>query len=165
MRLYRYMKYQYYKMIRLKDTPAKVAQGGGLGFAMDFAVPIPMVSIFIAFIVARILKVNSLAAVISATSLKPFFPAIVALNIYVQSMLVSTFPVLGELVLPRMADTTHLDKAINKVLSGGVPYLMAGAINGLLIFIISYFIIYQILSLRIDRIKNRKKKKNKKRRL
>ncbi len=158
MRLSRYLKYQYYKMIRLKGTPSKVAQGVGIGLAMDFAVPIPLVSIFIAFLVARILKINSLAAVMSATALKPFFPFIVAINIYVQSIIVSAFPVLGRIILPQPAGTDWLEKLTNSILAKGVPYLLAGAINGAVVFILSYLVVYYLLKNRVQRFKRKKRK-------
>ncbi len=158
MRLKRYLRYHYFKMIRLRDKPSKVARGAGLGFAMDFAVPIPLVSIFIAFLTARVLKVNSLAAVMSATVLKPFFPGIVLLNVYIQSILTSLFPVLGRLVIPRPGGTGFLEKIINSILSRGVPYLLAGLINGLVVFAVSYIILSYLLNLRLERLKFRNRK-------
>jgi uncharacterized protein (DUF2062 family) len=155
-KLGRYLKYQYYKMLRVKDTPSKVAQGVGLGFAMDFASPIPLVSIFVAFVVARIFKINSIAAVMSATALKPFFPAIVALNIYVQSIIVKVSPIMGEIILPLPVGTNFLEKIINSILSRGVPYLLAGLINGVIIFIITYFIVFYLLRVRIEKLKHRR---------
>lgn len=158
MRLKRYLRYHYFKMIRLKDTPTKVARGAGLGLAMDFAIPIPLVSIFIAFLAARILKVNSFAAVMSATVLKPFFPGIVLVNVYIQSILVTFFPVLGRLVLPRPEGTNLLGNMINSILSRGVPYLLAGLINGLVVFAVSYMILHYVLNLRMERLKYRTRK-------
>jgi len=158
LRLSRYLKYQYFKMIRLKDTPSKVAQGVGVGLAMDFAVPIPLVSIFVAFVVARILKINSLAAVMSATALKPFFPFIVMINIYVQSVIVSAFPVTNRIILPHSLGTNFFERIVNSILARGVPYLMAGIINGLVVFIISYLAVYYLLRVRIEKLKRKKVK-------
>ena len=158
MRPKRYLKYHYFKIIRLKDTPLKVAQGAGLGFAMDFAVPIPLVSIFVAFLISKILKMNSLAAVMSATVLKPFFPGIVLMNVYIQSILVSLFPVLGKMVFPRPEGTNFLHNLINSILSRGVPYLLAGLINGMVIFIVSYMCLYYLLNLRLQKLKTRIRK-------
>ena len=156
MRLNRYLKYQYYKMIRLKDTPAKVAQGVGLGFAMDFAIPIPFVSIFVAFVVARILKLNSFAAVMSAAALKPFFLAIVAINIYVQELLVTAIPPLQRIILPHPAGTNYVEQIVNSILTRGVPYLMAGVIDGFVVFVISYLAVYYVLKMRIEKLKHKK---------
>lgn len=158
MHLGRYLKYQYYKMIRLKDTPAKVAQGVGLGFAMDFAIPIPFVSIFVAFLVAKLLKKNSLAAVMSAAALKPFFLAIVAINIYIQDILVSAIPSLQTIILPHPAGTNYFERLINSILTRGVPYLMAGLIDGCVVFIISYLVVYYLLKARIQKLKAKKVK-------
>ncbi|HWI55541.1 MAG TPA: DUF2062 domain-containing protein [Desulfobacteria bacterium] len=158
MRFGRYFKYQYYKMIRVKDTPSKVAQGAGLGFALDFAIPIPFLSIFIAFIVARILKINSLAAVMSATSLKPFFPAIVYLNYKVKFYITAVFPSLGGIALPHAAGTSYFEQVINTILAGGVPYIFAGIFNGLVIFILSYFTIFHSIKTRIRKVKLKKAK-------
>jgi len=152
LRLKRYLRYHYFKMIRLKDTPTKVARGAGLGLAMDFAIPI------IAFLAARILKVNSFAAVMAATVIKPFFPGIVLINVYIQSILVSLFPVLGRLVLPRSEATNLLGNMINGILSRGVPYLLAGLINGLVVFSVSYMFLYYMLNLRMQKLKFRTRK-------
>lgn len=154
----RFLKYQYYKMLRLKDTPSKVAQGVGLGFAMDFAIPIPFISIFISFVVAKLLNFNSLASVISSTALKPFFPAIVYLNFYVQSLIVLLLPQLGKVVLPHPEGANLLEQMVNSIISRGVPYLLAGFINGVVVFIVSYFVVYFILKKRIRNIKHKKTK-------
>lgn len=159
MRPGRYLKYQYYRMIRVKDSPSKVAQGMALGFAMDFAIPIPFVSIFIAFLVAKIVKFNSLAAVIASASLKPFFLAIVALNIYVQNILVSAVPHLQRIVLPHPAGVNFFERIVNGILTRGVPYLMAGLIDGAVVFMVTYLVVYYLLWMRIEKIKNRKKNK------
>lgn len=158
MRPGRYLKYQYYKMVRVKDTPGKVAQGVGLGFALDFAIPIPFVSIFVAFLVARILKMNSIAAVMSATALKPLFPAIIYLNLTVKTFIVALFPTLGSIILPHAEGTSYIENLLNSILAGGVPYLMAGIFNGLTVFLISYTIIYYSIKARVRKIKMKKAK-------
>lgn len=153
----RYLKYQYYRMIRLKDSPSKVAQGIALGFAMDFAIPIPFVSIFIAFVVAKILRFNSLGAVLAAASLKPFFLAIVALNIYVQNILVSAVPQLQFIVLPHPAGVNFFERIVNGILTRGVPYLLAGLLDGAAVFMVTYLTVYYLLKARFEKIKHRKK--------
>lgn len=160
MRPLRFLKYQYYKMLRVKDTPSKVAQGIGLGFAMDFAVPIPFVSIFISFVVAKLLNFNSLAAVMSATALKPFFPAILYLNFHLQAFIVMMFPKLGGVVIPHPEGATYIEQLVNGIISRGVPYLLAGLINGLVIYVISYLMVYYTLKKRIRRIKLNKLNKS-----
>lgn len=158
MKLVRYLKYQYSKMLRLKDTPSKVARGVGVGFAMEFAVPIPLVNIFVAFLVARITKVNSLAAVISSTALKPLFPAVVAINLYMKSIVVMVFPGFGSIVLPRSGGTSYIEHVIDSILAGGVPYLVAGLIDGVIVFFVSYMVVYYLLKMRIRRIKHKRMK-------
>lgn len=156
MRLIRFLKYQYYKLIRLKDAPARVAQGVGLGFAMDFAVPVPLLSIFVAFVTARILKINSLAAVIAATALKPLFPGIITLNLYVRSLLISLFPRLADLYIPKIEGTTFLERAIDSIFSKGIPYLIACEINAIIIFFAGYFIVFYLLQMRLNRLNKNK---------
>jgi len=153
----KYLKYQYYKMLRVKDSPSKVARGISLGFAMDFAIPIPFLSIFIAFVVAKILKFNSLAAVIAAAALKPFFLGIVAMNIYVQNILVSAIPSLQYIILPHPDGVNFFEKIVNGILTRGVPYLMACFINAAVVFAATYFVAYHLLKVRAERIKHRKK--------
>lgn len=156
MRLKRYAKYHYLKMLRLRDTPAKVAQGVALGVAMDFVIPIPLLSIFIAFLVARILKTNSLAAVMSATAFKPLFALIVALNILTTGYILKAFPGLKGMDLPHPAGTNVIERLINDILSRGVPYLMACALNGVIIGVIVYLVVRKILQYRRDKLKKKK---------
>lgn len=159
MRPGKYLKYQYYRLIRVKDSPTKVAQGIALGFAMDFAIPIPFLSIFIAFFVAKMLHINSLAAAIAAASLKPFFLGIVALNIYVQNILVSAMPSLQYIILPHPAGVNFFEKIVNGILTRGVPYLMACWINAAVVFAVTYLVVYYLLKARFEKIKHRKRKK------
>jgi uncharacterized protein (DUF2062 family) len=155
----RYLKYQYYRLIRVKDSPAKVAQGIALGFAMDFAIPLPFVSIFIAFLIAKILHFNSLAAAIAAATLKPFFIGIVALNIYVQNILVSAMPSMQHIILPHPSGVSFFEKMVNGLLTRGVPYLMACWINAAIIFAVTYLIGYYLLKARFEKIKHKKRNK------
>lgn len=159
MNIGRYLRFQYYKMLRVKDTPSKVAQGVGIGLALDAAIPIPLVSIFVSFVVARTLKMNSVAAVIAGTAIKPFFIFIVALNVYVQGILVTAFPFLINIRLPRAEGTNIFEKMINSVVERGGAYLLAGCINGLAIFFISSGLLYYLLVQRINRLKHKKHKK------
>lgn len=156
MKLKRYAKYHYLKMLRLKDTPAKVAEGVALGVAMDFVIPIPLVSIFIAFLVARIFKMNSLAAVMSATAFKPLFAGIVGLNILTTGYIIKAFPNLKGVALPHPAGISHLERLLNSILSQGVPYLIACAVNGVIIGIIVYVVVLRILQYRRNRLKKKR---------
>jgi len=155
LRIKRYAKYHYLKMLRLRDTPAKVAQGVALGVAMDFVVPIPLLSIFIAFLAARILKMNSLAAVMSATAFKPLFAGIVALNILTTGYIIKAFPGLKGMSLPHPAGTNLLERLMNSVLSQGLPYLLACAVNGVIIGVIVYIVVHKILQYRRNRLKKK----------
>lgn len=156
----RYLKFQYYKMIRVKDTPSKVAQGVGLGVALDFAIPIPFLSIFIAFIVARIFKMNSLAAVMSASALKPLFPAMVYLNLTVRTVIEALFPVLS-MDLPLAEGTTYPYILLNTILEKGLSYIVAGFFNGAVIFLLSYLVIYYSIKARIRKVKLKKQNSSK----
>ncbi len=78
MRLRRYFRYQYVKILRLKDSPAKIAKGVALGVALDF-LPLPFISILVAWIIAKLVRINTIAAVMTTAALKPavftiFFP-------------------------------------------------------------------------------------------
>ena len=156
MRLKRYVKFQYLKMLRVRDTPGKVAQGVSLGMAMDFIIPIPLLSIFIAFIVARVFRINSLAAVMSATALKPFFALIVGLNILTTGYVNKFFPGLKGMELPHPAGTTFVERLMNDILNQGVPYLIACAVNGVIIGVIIYLLVYKALEFRRNKIKKKK---------
>lgn len=158
MKLKRYAKFHYLKMLRLKDTPAKVAQGVATGVAMDFIVPIPLLSIFVAFLVARVFKMNSLAAVMSATAFKPFFAGIVGLNLLTTGYIIKAFPELKGMNLPHPAGANYLEQLVNNILSKGVPYLIACAVNGAIIGIVLYLVVHKILRYRREKLKKKKVK-------
>ncbi|ADG83745.1 hypothetical protein Tfer_1609 [Thermincola ferriacetica] len=145
MNIKRYLRYHYLKMIRLKDAPARVAQGFALGLAMDFVVPIPLVSIFIAFVAAKFLRMNSLAAVMSATAFKPLFAGIVTLNILMSKKLIALLPSLKAVSITAPQGNSLLHRIFGEIISYGFPYLLAGSVNGMIIGLISYLSVYYFL--------------------
>lgn len=87
MRLRRYFRYQYFKILRLKDSPAKIAKGVALGVALDF-LPLPFISLPIAWLVAKLAHFNTIAAVMTAAALKPaVFTILFPFNVLVGGLL------------------------------------------------------------------------------
>ena len=56
------IKAYYTRVMSLPDSPKKVAQGVALGFAFDF-LPIPIISIPLSYLIARLARCNAVAAV------------------------------------------------------------------------------------------------------
>ena len=159
--LSRYVRFQYLKIIRLKDTPYKVAKGVALGVALDF-LPLPFISLLVAYVVARVARFNSIAAVSTAAILKPavfllFWP----LNIFVGKLFLGGQPKLDQMQgvpepdnLLRLGD--YFKRFIEYLKGLGTPFLLGSMINS----VISAFLVYLVVSrLLVIRQKRRLKKK------
>lgn len=171
MRIKRYFRYQYLRILRLKDTPDKIARGVALGVALDF-LPLPFISLFVAWIVARLARWNSLAAVITAAALKPavftiFFP----LNVLVGSLFVEGRTVHPQQVQVPVAEPAIEPQALASFFSPatlkalGWPFLVGSLINASISFLLVYFLLNRTLTYRmeqrLDRLKARNFGKNK----
>lgn len=120
------------RLLSEPDAPHRIAHGLALGLAVDFF-PLPLVSIPVACLLARLLRANIAAAALSAAFFKWAVPFFYALNLLTGSALLG-----GEAYLPvksapsslffsfREAKTAFLAGAIlNAVLSWAVSYLLA----------------------------------------
>jgi len=166
MRIKRYFRYQYLRILRLKDTPDKIAKGVALGVALDF-LPLPFVSLFVAWIIARLARWNSLAAVITAAALKPavftiFFP----LNVLVGSLFVE-----GRTISPGQVQVPVAEPGIEPhalasffspetIKALGWPFLVGSAINATVSFLLVYYLLKRTLVFRMEKRLARLKARN-----
>lgn len=136
--------YAYNKVMSLPDFPNKIARGVALGTALDF-LPMPFVSIPVSYLLARLLKVNSFAAVMTVILLKWAVPFFFAFDYFIGNLL------LGE------AAPAPLDQAICLTSPGawvewvkhlGYPFLLGSAVNSVVACIISYFVVKSLLDCR-----------------
>lgn len=156
----RYLKYQYYKIVRVKDTPDRVAKGVGLGIALNFSF-LPLISIPIAYFLAWILGFNRLAAVSITVITKWLVPFFWYLNYEVGSL------VLGQAEQGKVPQTEVINDGVQNFFShfitsikGLGPAFFAGnAINSLFFGLLLYFSIRKSLLYRNERRKHTKKDK------
>lgn len=160
MDLKRYFRYHYIRILRLKDSPTKIAKGVALGVAMEF-LPLPFINILIAWLIARLTGINSLAAVMTSVALKPAaFTAFVPLNILVSRLLggggarIAPHQLVPEMSMTPQVTAFQFYSEKLKVL--GLHYLAASTINALLWGLVVFFILNRALALRQERRLRRK---------
>jgi len=112
------------KVADLADRPQKIAAGVALGTAMDF-LPIPIVSIPVSYLVARLFRVNPVAAVATVIFLKLAVPFFYTLNLLMGNM------VAGGLAGPEITLGASFpgSSVVERLLEQGFPFLVGSAVN------------------------------------
>ena len=165
MRLRRYFRYQYFKILRLKDSPTKIAKGVALGVALDF-LPLPFISLPLAWVVAKLAHFNAIAAVMTAAALKPavfaiFFP----FNLLVGGLLLGDrTPVAPPPMVPVPEPNLSWESITNfftidtlKVL--GPSFLVGSIINAVVWSLVVYLFLNRTLLFRHQSRLNRKSRR------
>lgn len=161
MKIFRYLRFNYLKILRLKDTPYKVAKGVALGVSLDFLL-LPFISILIAYVIAKLARFNSVAAATTAAVLKPaVFLVFWPMNILVGSFFlgghtkinnVETMPEPNNIF--KMGE--YLEQLTKYIKHLGPDFLLGSVINSILSAIIVYFLVSRILVKRQRKRLNRK---------
>ena len=133
------------KVMDLPDSPRKIAQGVALGTALDF-LPMPFISIPVSFILAKFVRVNAVAAVLTVIFLKWAVPFFFAFDYFVGKMLV------GESAPPQYSaggfSFTSLEAWMEWLTHLGYPFLIGAAVNSVVAGVITYFVIMALLNCR-----------------
>lgn len=126
----------YNKMTELPDSPKKIARGVALGFAFDF-LPIPIISIPISYLVARLTRCNPVAAVATVIFFKLAVPFFYTLNILTGKAL------MGNVTGPDIAisGTSVFANLINLLAGHGYPFLVGSLVNATLAGLAAYFLL------------------------
>lgn len=160
LQLKRYFKYHYFKIVRVKDTPDKVAKGVGLGIALNFSF-LPLISIPISYFLAWILGFNRLAAVSTTVISKWLVPFFWYLNYYVGSLVLGQ-PNQQSKIPHAEGINGGIEQFFNKfivTIKGlGPAFFVGNAIDSLVFGLLFYFLIKQSLKYRLEKRKNKKKK-------
>lgn len=163
MKLHRYFRFQYIRVLRLRDTPNKVAQGVALGVALDF-LPLPFVSILVGWIIAKIARINVLAAVITTAGLKPavfavFFPFNVLLGEFVLGLGKAQVHRSLQVAEPSLVapDTVSHFFSLKTIETLGPSFFTGSIINAVFWGLLAYFLSYRVLSFRSEKRLRRKK--------
>lgn len=146
-------KESYHRLLNLPEAPQKVAQGIALGVAFDF-LPVPFISIPISFIVAKLIRVHAVAATLTVILFKPAVPLFFTLNIFVGKILVGAAaspPITPDI----MGGIPMVTKAILKIKTLGLPFLVGSAVNAAIAGILVYFVAIKLLEARQKAIKKK----------
>lgn len=143
MQLIRRLKEKYTLVLDLPDAPIKVAHGVALGTALDF-LPLPIISVPVAYLLARLIKVNAVAAVLAAMFFKFLVPVFYALNLMTGMALLGQWPVARTAAMQQIADL----KWSEYLSELGYSFLAGSLVNGALAWLLTYFILRGLLEYR-----------------
>ncbi len=130
------VKSYYNRMMSLPDSPKKIARGVALGFAFDF-LPIPIISIPLSYLVARLARCNPAAAVCTVIFFKLAVPFFYTINLFVGRA------ILGDLPGPdiQFSGGGLISNFLAGLVEHGYPFLLGSVINAVL----AWFIVYSLL--------------------
>jgi len=135
------------KVAGLTDSPRKVAAGVALGLAFDF-LPVPVISIPLAYLVARLARCNAAAAVATAVFFKLAVPFFFTMNIVVGKSL------FGDIAGLDVADSGSSIPAslLETLAEHGYSFLAGSLVNATAAGLSVYF----TLTFLLERRRNRK---------
>jgi len=138
-----YVKAYHSKLMELPDSPKKIARGVALGLSFDF-LPIPIISIPLSYLVARLTRCNPVAAVATVVFFKLAVPFFFTLNILTGNA------ILGDMHPPdiSIAGDNVLYAYLSKMLSLGYPFLVGSLVNGTAVWVAVYFLLCFLLEKR-----------------
>lgn len=133
----------YNRVMDLSDSPQKIAKGVALGFAFDF-LPIPIISIPLSYLAARLTRCNPVAAVATVVFFKLAVPFFFTLNIVVGNALLGDMP--GPDI--EFAGASVLSAFISRLVEHGYPFLVGSLINATVAWLAVYFLLMYLLEKR-----------------
>ena len=142
-RIFDAVKAYYNKVMGLSDSPRKIAKGVALGLAFDF-LPIPVISIPLSYLVARIIRCNPVAAVATVVFFKLAVPFFFTFNIMVGNALLGDVPGPGIIAGAGAGDKIFL----GKLLEHGYPFLIGSLVNATLAGLAAYYALLFIIGRR-----------------
>lgn len=142
-RLVGFVKSYYGKVRGLSDSPQKIAAGAAMGAAIDF-LPIPLINILIAYLLARLLRINAVAAVATVLLLKLAMPFFFTLNVITGQAIAGGLPGFS------LPEGFSLPGAaiFEKVLEYGLSFLVGSAVNATITGICVYILFLTLLKRR-----------------
>jgi len=142
-RLTDYVKAYYRKMMELPDSPKKIAFGVALGLSFDF-LPVPIISIPLSYLVARLVRCNPVAAVATVVFFKLAVPFFFTLNIITGKFLLGDVP--GPDIV--VAGDTMFSALLSGIVEHGYPFLVGSAVNAAAVSLPVYFLLKFLLKRR-----------------
>lgn len=139
----------YSRVMDLPDAPTKVARGAALGLALDF-LPLPIISIPVAYVLARVLGGNGLAGALTAAFFKWAVPFFYVMNVATGSLILG-FKSPETAVVATVTGTIPADwwgNLTNWLASLGPQFLVGAAINAFLAWLVLFFLARRFLMIR-----------------
>ncbi|OPY59692.1 MAG: hypothetical protein A4E55_00041 [Pelotomaculum sp. PtaU1.Bin035] len=131
------------KLKELPDSPQKIIKGVALGFAFDF-LPIPVISIPLSYLAARLARCNPVAAVATVVFFKLAVPFFYTLNIFTGNVLLGDMPGLEVAV----SGDSLLSVFLKKLVEHGYPFLIGSLLNAALAWVTVYLSLWYLLERR-----------------
>ncbi len=142
-RVLEYLKNYYDKVMSLPDSPKKIARGVALGIAFDF-LPIPIISIPLSYLVARLIRCSPLAAVATVCVFKAMVPVFFTFDILVGKFLCGGVPETDVSI----SGLSFVGPYLEKVIEHGYPFLVGSLVNATLFSLAVYFLLLILLERR-----------------
>ncbi|MFD1780108.1 DUF2062 domain-containing protein [Fredinandcohnia salidurans] len=141
MNLGRKFKYNLVRILRVNDSPHQVALGFTLGFIPNWY-PTFGLGVILSVGLAKLVKSNTVAALVSGVLGAPLWPVLFLLNYKVGSLLFDKSTKVDELEEVDYADALeHTLDGVNSFFSKGFTFLEGALINTILFSIFIYFIV------------------------
>ncbi|WP_031517883.1 DUF2062 domain-containing protein [Desulfofalx alkaliphila] len=124
------------KILNLKDCPYKLAKSLSLGFGLAL-LPLPGMNIFLSAVLAKLLRLNILAATLPGILLISVSPFLYVLNYKTGAMLIkSPEPPPEQMDIPY--DLSFFSKIVDFFTHLGTAYLLGSFINACLVALLAY---------------------------
>lgn len=143
------LKSHYHRVLDIPDAPQKIARGAAVGLALDF-LPLPLISIPFAYLIARLAGGNGLAAALTAAFFKWAVPFFYVINMITGGLILGyndTDSVEQVAAIFSQTQTGWLEKF--SLL--GYPFLLGALLNSIIAFAAVYLIVRKVLLLRQKR--------------
>jgi uncharacterized protein (DUF2062 family) len=146
-RVSEYLKNYYNKVMGLPDSPKKIAVGVALGLAFDF-LPIPIISVPLSYMVARLIRCSPLAAVATVCVFKVLVPLFYTFDMLTSKLLCGDVPQTDITI----KGFSFLDPYLEKLIEYGYPFLVGSLVNATLVFLAVYYLLLFVLERRRRRL-------------
>ncbi|USG67277.1 DUF2062 domain-containing protein [Brevibacillus ruminantium] len=142
-KIYRKMKYEYYKLIRMKGAPSYVARGFSVGIFVEFiTLPTFGLAFLLLFPLVKLFRCSFPAALIAFVIGKMVLPVFMVLNYRLG------YSIIGR---PLKEHLEHNNESVGGWLvwmkEKGLAYFTGSAVMGLVVAIGSYFLVFAALQL------------------
>lgn len=159
--IFRAVKYRYLQLLRIKDTPSRVALGFALGVAAG-CLPCMGVQSLIALPLAFLVRANKISSLIGVWWTNPLTFVPIYYTEYVIGTLLSSYPLLNyKAFYAKVIDLKNLDDVANLGIDILVPMSVGSLVMAAILGPITYFVCRYALEKRRERRKKKRLRKAK----